>query len=143
VDVVMTVGADQDAAVLNPVPANVRVEGFIPQSTLLPTCDAVVHHGGAGTTFGTLAHGLPHVVVPQGADNFVNAAMVENAGMALVLRPGEAESDDIRDAVRRILRDSSFATAARRTAAEIASMPGPHEVADALRGRYGDRLPGS
>ena len=76
IEVVATVGTDQDPVGLGPVPSNARVERFIPQATLLPTCAAVVHHGGAGTTFGTLAHGLPQVVIPQGADNFDNAAMV-------------------------------------------------------------------
>src|ERR1039458_8368743 len=57
VDVVMTVGRDQDPTELAPFPANARVEKFIPQAELLPSCSAVVHHGGAGTTFGALAHG--------------------------------------------------------------------------------------
>jgi hypothetical protein len=49
----------------------------------------IVHHGGTGTTFGALAHGVPQVIVPQGADNYDNAAMCERAGMAVVLRPDE------------------------------------------------------
>jgi UDP:flavonoid glycosyltransferase YjiC (YdhE family) len=138
IDVVATVGNDQDPTELDPVPSNARVERFIPQSALLPTCAAVVHHGGAGTTFGTLAHGLPQVVIPQGADNFVNAAMVERAGMALALLPGGVFADRVRDAVNKVLGESGFVTAARRTAGEIASMPGPNEVADALRARYGN-----
>ena len=76
-DVVVTVGRDQDPADLAPIPSNARVERYIPQVTLLPRCSVVVHHGGAGTTFGCLAHGVPQVVIPQGADNFINAAMVE------------------------------------------------------------------
>ena len=119
------------------MPGNARVERFIPQATLLPTCAAVVHHGGAGTTFGTLAHGLPQVVIPQGADNFDNAAMVERAGDAVVLRPGEVTADKVQSAVRRILNDPAYAEAAGRAAAEIAAMPAPEAVADDLRARYG------
>jgi UDP:flavonoid glycosyltransferase YjiC (YdhE family) len=103
--VVATVGSDQDPAGLGPVPGNARVERFILQATLLPTCTAVVHHGGAGTTFGSLAHGLPQVVIPQGAANFDNAAMVERAGVALVLRPGEVTADNVQNAVRLILNE--------------------------------------
>jgi len=138
VDVVVTVGADQDPAALAPIPANARVERFIPQATLLPACAAVVHHAGSGTTFGALAHGLPQVVVPQGADNFLNAETLERAGVAVVLRPGEFSADNLRGALRRILDEPSYGTAARRAAAEIAAMPGPSEVADAVRSRYGD-----
>ena len=66
IDVVLTVGNDQDPAALAPFPRNSRVERFIPQASLLPTCSAVIHHGGAGTTFGALAHGIPQVIIPQG-----------------------------------------------------------------------------
>ena len=139
IEVVVTVGTDQDPAALAPIPANARVERFIPQATLLPTCSTVVHHGGAGTMFGTLAHGLPQVVIPQGADNFINAEMVERAGVAEVLRPGEVTVESVRDAVRRTLREPSYALAGRNAADEIVSMATPDEVARDLRVRYGDR----
>jgi UDP:flavonoid glycosyltransferase YjiC (YdhE family) len=118
------------------VPANARVDRFIPQDTLLPTCAAVVHHGGAGTTFGALAHGLPQVVLPQGADNFVHAAVLERAGVARVLRPGEVTPGTIQDAVRHVLGEPSYRGAAHQVAAEIATMPSPAQVANALRTRY-------
>jgi UDP:flavonoid glycosyltransferase YjiC (YdhE family) len=133
IDIVVTVGSDGDPAALAPFPANTRVERFIPQAELLPRCDAVVHHGGAGTTFGALAHGLPQLVIPQGADNFTHAAMVDQAGDGLVLLPGEATPSAVRDAVRRIVAEPTYAAAARRTADEIAVMAGPAEVAEALR----------
>jgi UDP:flavonoid glycosyltransferase YjiC (YdhE family) len=136
VDVLVTVGSDQDPAGVGPIPDNARVERYIPQATLLPTCAAVVHHGGAGTTFGTLAHGLPQVVIPQGADNFDNAAMVERAGAALVLRPGEVTANNVRGAVRRTLDEPGFTRAAGQAATEIAAMDGPEAVADDLRARY-------
>ena len=66
VEVVMTVGHDHDPAELAPFPANARVERFIPQAELLPSCSVIVHHSGAGTTFGALAHGVPQVILPQG-----------------------------------------------------------------------------
>lgn len=133
IDVVATVGEQQDPAGLGPIPSNTRVERFIPQAELLPSCAAVVHHGGAGTTFGALSHGLPQLIIPQGADNFEHAAMCETAGASLTLRPGEAISVAIARAVRRLLDEPSFAAASRRAAAEIAAMPGPTEVADTLR----------
>jgi UDP:flavonoid glycosyltransferase YjiC (YdhE family) len=139
VEVVVTVGTDQDPAGLRPIPGNARVERFIPQAAVLPTCSAVVHHGGAGTMFGTMAHGLPQVVIPQGADNFINAEMVERAGVAEVLHPGEVRAERVRDAVRQILREPSYALAGRKVADEIAAMATPDEVANDLRARYGDR----
>ncbi len=133
VDVVMTVGRDQDPAGLAPFPANARVERFIPQAELLPSCSAVVHHGGAGTTFGALAHGVPQVILPQGADNYEHAAMCERAGTAIALRPEVLTQASLAGAVRRVVLAADHATASRRCAAEIVAMPDAVAVATALR----------
>ena len=133
VDVVVTVGGDQDPAALQPVPGNATIERFIAQAELLPTCSVIVHHGGAGTTFGALAHGVPQVIVPQGADNFDNAAMCERAGMAVVLRPDEFSARTVTDSVSAVLREPRFLEAASRTADEIATMADPAEVAGIMR----------
>jgi len=108
VDVVMTVGRDQDPTELAPFPANARVERFIPQAELLPSCAAVVHHGGAGTTFGALAHGVPQVVIPQGADNYEHATMCESGGTAIALRPETLTPDNLAAAVRRVVGDEAY-----------------------------------
>jgi hypothetical protein len=128
IDLVVTVGRNQDPAALLPQPANVRVERFIPQADLLPSCSAIVHHGGAGTTFGALAHGVPQVILPQGADNFEHAAMCETAGVAVTLRPDELTGDTLVASVRRVLREPSYTTASNRCAAEIAAMPDASQV---------------
>lgn len=143
VDVLVTVGADQDPAALGPLPANTRAERFVPQATVLPTCAAVVHHAGSGTMFGALAHGLPQVVIPQGADNFVNASLLERAGIGSSLRPGAVSPENVRAAVRRVLDEPSHRVAARRAAAEIAAMPSADDVAATLRQRFGDGGGGS
>ena len=128
----VTTGRDVDPAALGPAPAHVRVEPFVPQADVLPSCAAVVAHGGSGSTLAALAHGLPLVIVPRGADQFENAARVESAGAAVVVMPPDVDSDTVGAAIRRVLDEPSFADAARRIAAEIASMPGPAEVAVAV-----------
>jgi len=133
VNVVVTVGQDQEPSDLAPIPPNARVERYIPQATLLPKCSAVVHHGGAGTTFGCFTQGVAQVVIPQGADNFINAAMVERAGAGVTLLPEDVNAVAIRDAVTTVIRESRFGEAARRIAEEIAFMPGPDDVARDLR----------
>ncbi len=135
VDVVMTVGSDQDPAGLDPVPANARVERFIPQTELFPRCAAVVHHGGSGTMLGSVAHGLPQLVIPQGADNFINGDLIAAAGAGRSLLPGEVSAPAVREAVRMILADPDYAASARRLAGEMAGLPSPAEVARTLRQR--------
>lgn len=129
----MTVGRDQDPTELAPFPVNARVERFIPQAELLPWCSAVVHHGGAGTTFGALAHAVPQVILPQGADNYEHAVMCESAGTAIALRPEMLTPANLAAAVRRVVDDEAYAGASRICAKEIAAMPDAVSVAAALR----------
>jgi UDP:flavonoid glycosyltransferase YjiC (YdhE family) len=133
VNVVLTVGSANDPEALAPVPPNARVERFVPQAALLPHCAAVVHHAGSGTMLGALAHGLPQVAIPQGADNFVNARLLASAGAARQLPPTEVTAERVRAEVRAVLDDARYRAAAERVAGEIARMPVPRAVAAALR----------
>ncbi|MBV8297689.1 MAG: glycosyltransferase, partial [Acidimicrobiia bacterium] len=74
---------------------------------------------------------------PQGADNFVNASLLEGSGAGRTLGPDEVSSAAIRDAVRMLLEDGAYAEAAQRVADEIAAMPAPEETAAVLRSRFG------
>jgi UDP:flavonoid glycosyltransferase YjiC (YdhE family) len=139
VDVIVTVGSNGDPAVLGSVPPNTRVERYIPQETLLPRCTVVVHHGGAGTMFGALAHGLPQLVLPQGADNYVNGALLAQAGAGAWLEPDAVQPERIRHEVRVLLDSPERRAAAERCATEMAAMAPPEEVARELGARYGDR----
>jgi UDP:flavonoid glycosyltransferase YjiC (YdhE family) len=139
VTVLVTLGRDRSADELGTVPGNAVVAGFLPQETLLPHCAAVVHHGGAGTALGVLAHGLPSVVLPRGADNFALAGRMAAAGAARVLAPEELGADAVREAVRAVLHDPGTRGAAQRVAREIAAMPGPEHVARLLLRSTPDR----
>ena len=133
VDVVVTVGRDGDPDALERVPANATVERFVPQAGAA----AQVRRGRPPRRgrhdFGALAHGLPQVVLPQGADNFSNAAMLESAGAAVVLHPGGVTAATVREAVLEILDRPRYAEAARTLATEMAQMDAPDVVAAALR----------
>ena len=132
VRVLVTVGPSGDPASLGRQPAHVRVERYVPQTLVLPHCDVVVSHGGSGTVLATIALGLPQLVVPQGADQYLNAAAVASAGVGLSLMPGEGGVDAVRDAVSRLLGEPSFRDVARGVSASIASMPSPEAVAAVL-----------
>lgn len=53
--------------------------GPVAHDWLLPKCCAVIHHGGAGTTAAGLRYGLPTLVCPFFADQFMWAEMVHRA----------------------------------------------------------------
>ena len=132
VNLVVTVGPNRDPDELGPQPPNVHVERYVPQSLLFPRCHAVVSHGGSGTTLAALGHALPMVVLPQGANQFWNAARCAALGTAVTLLPGEITPDTVRRAVRTVLAVPSYKQRAAALAAEIAAMPGPEEAVPVL-----------
>jgi UDP:flavonoid glycosyltransferase YjiC (YdhE family) len=129
-EVIVTVGAGIDPAELGPQPPHVRVERYVALGAVLPHCAAVVSHGGSGLVAGTLAHGLPSVLIPMGADQPGNAARCEELGLARVLDVIAATPDDVREAVTAVLTEPSYREAAERQRAEIERLPGPdHAIA--------------
>lgn len=129
--VVVTLGPLIPTSEIGPLPANVFCFDFLTQGTVLPRCDLVVTHGGSGSTLGPLTHGIPLLVIPQGADQFDNADAVARAGAGLVIQPGDFNAAAVGAAARRLL-DGTCAMGARRVAEELAAMPSPEDVIRSL-----------
>jgi len=123
VHALLTTGEALDPASLGPIPDNVHVERFVPQAELLGHVRAVVCHGGSGTVLGTLAAGVPMVVVPLFADQPTNAKEVAKVGAGLSVPYAGATAEAIAQALTRVLREPSFTERARAVAAEIAALP--------------------
>jgi UDP:flavonoid glycosyltransferase YjiC (YdhE family) len=134
INVVVTVGRDLETDVVGRQPENVHVERYIPQSAVLPHCDLMINHGGSGSVIGSLAHGLPMVVLPMGADQPLNAARCEELGVGIVLDAVRVTSDSIADAVTTALHDPAYRLAAERIRDEIAALPGPEATVPLLDG---------
>ncbi|MBB5159510.1 nucleotide disphospho-sugar-binding domain-containing protein [Saccharopolyspora phatthalungensis] len=123
---------DSSARAGDSLPDNCRSVGWIPLNAILPTCSALIHHGGAGTTSAALAAGVPQLVIPHFADQPANAEVVADRGVGLCLRPDEVESDSIRNCLGRILDDAAISIVAAAVRAEINSMPSPSELVERL-----------
>ena len=123
-EVFVTVGPDMDPAALGPRPAHIRVESYAPQADVLPDTDLVVSHGGSGSVLGALAHGLPMVLLPMGADQPLNAARCASLGVARVLDPLALRPWQLREAVLGVLADRAYRVSAERIRDEIEAMPG-------------------
>jgi UDP:flavonoid glycosyltransferase YjiC (YdhE family) len=129
-DVIATVGPHVDPAEFGPLPDRFELAEFVPQSDVLPRSHVVVSHGGSGSVLGALAHGLPQVLIPMGADQPANAKRCEELGLARVLDPIAATAEDVRDAVSTVLTNPTYRAAAERMCNDMAALPGPeHAVA--------------
>jgi UDP:flavonoid glycosyltransferase YjiC (YdhE family) len=99
---------------------------------VLPRCDVVVNHGGSGSVIGALAHGVPLVVLPMGADQSLNAARCEALGLGVALDAARATPASLGDAVSTLLGDPRYRAAAGAIRDEIAALPGPEAVVPLL-----------
>ena len=128
VNVVVTVGPGADPTILGPQRPHVLVTDFVAHELLLPHCTAIISQGGPATILAALEFGVPHLVLPQGADQFLNAPVLVGSGAGLALVPSEATADAIATATSSLLDDASFSTAAGRMQGELAAMPSPATV---------------
>ena len=114
------------------VPANARVEQFVPHGPLLDRAAVAVTHGGMGATQKALLRGVPDCVVPFGRDQLEVARRVEVSGSGTRLPAGKLTPDRLRDAVRQAM---TCTDGARRVAAGFASAGGASAGADAIEER--------
>lgn len=125
----IVLGTDRAALGVQASPRQVLLP-WLDQSVVLPFCDAVVSHGGAGTVLGALAHGCPLVVLPQGADHFRNAEAVCRAGAGCVLE-APVDRAALEKAIRAVLEGRAPA-GAEAAASAIEAMPSPEVAAARL-----------
>ena len=139
-NVIITVGSGVDPADFGHPPDHIHIERFIPQSQLLPFCDAIVNQGGTAI-LPMLARGLPLLLLPQGANQFHNAAACVAAGVGRRLLPGEVTPEAVRRDVLALLNNEGLRTAARGVQAELAAMPGPDRGVELLEQLVAERRP--
>ncbi len=130
VTVVATLPAGDPAAV--PVPANARVERFIPHGPLLERAACAITHGGMGCTQKALAHGVPVCAVPFWRDQPEVARRVEVARAGTRLPAARLRPDRLRAKVREAM---ACTAGAQRIAAAYAATGGARTAADAVETR--------
>jgi UDP:flavonoid glycosyltransferase YjiC (YdhE family) len=128
VNLVVTTGPGTDPAVLGDQPDNVLITPYVSHSLLLPRCDLVVSHAGAGIMFGALTEGIPQLALPPGADQDMNASALVESGAGLMLERGDVSAERITDVASRLLTESSFAASADVVRRQIETMPEPSDV---------------
>jgi len=132
VDVLVSVGPEGSVEALGPLRAGVHAERFVPQAQLMPHLTAIAHHCGSGTMLGGLAHGVPQLALPQGADQFENAARLGEVGAGVALMPDQITPDTVAEQMRKLLDVPSFRQTAGNLRDEIAGMPSPRQVVEEL-----------
>lgn len=117
------------------VPPNVRLVDFVPLGALLPTCSAIVHHGGGGTFATAIEHGVPQLIVPSSwwTERFFGpvamAEGIEAQGAGLYVGDSsEIAPDPLRDCIQEVLGTSRYAHNAQRLERDVRLRPTPADV---------------
>ncbi|MFB9925556.1 nucleotide disphospho-sugar-binding domain-containing protein [Amycolatopsis halotolerans] len=121
-----------DLAELGPLPPGVRPMENVPLHLVLPRCDLLVHHGGAGSVMTALATGVPQLAIPHGLDQHVIARRVEAAGVGRNIAAYEANENDIGKAALEILADPAYLRNAAEASRQLRERPAPSEAVGAL-----------
>jgi MGT family glycosyltransferase len=117
--VVLAVGRHVDPADLGTLPPGVRAYPWVPQLAVLRYASLFVTHAGMGGCSEGLFAGVPMIAVPQAVDQFSNAEMLANAGVAVVLQKGEVEPAALRSAALALTGSPQIAARCRALAREL------------------------
>jgi MGT family glycosyltransferase len=129
--VVASIGDHDDASLTN-IPANVRVERYIPFDRLLPHVDVMVTNGGYGGVHFALANGVPLVVAGRTEDKLEVARRIEWSGAGLRLKRDRPRASEVRHAVEQMLASASHRERARSIQTGIARSRSARTAADII-----------
>ena len=115
-----------------PLPANVRVTGFLPYEQLLPRVDVMITNGGWGGTLAALSHGIPLVIAGGDLDKPEIASLVAWAGAGVNLKTGTPSAARVASGFERVVSDSSYRDAAARVAVQLESLGGAPRAAELI-----------
>ena len=140
-EIVVTLGRDLDPSVFGPQPGHVHLERYLPLEALLERCSLVLFHGGSGTLGHALAHALPMIILPLGADQPENATRCAELGVSRTLTEDHLSTEHIRTVVLDVLHTPSYRQAAERLRDEFSSLPGPKYAVELLERLARDKQP--
>jgi UDP:flavonoid glycosyltransferase YjiC (YdhE family) len=131
VELVVAVGPD-DRARLGEVPPNVRVVDRLALHLLLPSCAAIVHQGGFGSTLTAVHYGVPQLVLPQLVDQVFGAQRLAGTGAGTFLAGEEINRATVRTRVEELLAPTGYRDASARLRDEMHAQPAPADVVPVL-----------
>ncbi|MFO0975283.1 MAG: glycosyltransferase [Planctomycetaceae bacterium] len=112
--------------------ANILYVPYVPLDDLLPSCAALVHHGGIGTMSQALAAGIPQLIMPLAHDQFDNAARVRTLGCGDSLVPARFTAPRVASMLQRLLNTPNVLQAATVMKSHMRKHDGLSAAVDAI-----------
>ncbi|HSS97679.1 MAG TPA: nucleotide disphospho-sugar-binding domain-containing protein, partial [Terriglobales bacterium] len=139
--VVTTGGKPVDSLHMDDLPANVKVESFIPHYHLLPHVSVMVTNGGYGGVQTALANGVPLIVAGATEDKPEVANRVAFSKTGINLKTNTPTMEQIRDAVKQILADPAYRDNAQTMSERMRRYDAANEASALLERLAKTRLP--
>ncbi len=114
------------------LPDNFFAADYAPGSALLERSDVVVCHGGNGTIYQALGHGVPIIGIPTMHDQEFNLDRVVALGAGIHLSELRFRPEHLEQAVQEVLANGSYRGGARRQQAGLGQFNGPRAGARAI-----------
>jgi MGT family glycosyltransferase len=131
--VVATTGGEPIESIKLPqLPANIRIEKFIPHYHLLPHVDVMVTNGGYNGVHVALANGVPLVAAGQTEEKPEICTRVQWAGVGINLKTKTPTPTQIKNAVKKILAEPHYRQKAKLLSADIGRYDAPTLAATLL-----------
>ncbi len=108
-----------------------------PHSLLFPRASIVVQQCGVGTLAQSLRSGRPMLAVPYSHDQPDNAWRARKLGMSRTIYPARYRAWRVASALRKLLQDQRYASAASRVAADVRAENGVSAACDAVERTFG------
>ncbi len=122
------------------LPANVRIESWFPQPSVISQSDVVIHHGGNNSFTECLYFGKPAIIMPYVWDGHDNAMRVEETGHGCKMHRADWDDADLAAHIERCLTDPDMQTKLATTAAHMRRADGRTEAARLLDQLFQERL---
>jgi spermidine/putrescine ABC transporter ATP-binding subunit/MGT family glycosyltransferase len=123
------------------VPANVIIEPWFPQPSVIPLVDAVIHHGGNNSFTECLYFGKPAIIMPYVWDGHDNATRVQETGHGFKMPRYDWTDADLAAKLDACINDPTLKAKLASTSAHMQAQNGPAKAAKILntlleKGRY-------
>jgi MGT family glycosyltransferase len=129
---IVTTGGQVNRDAFGDIPRNFRVTAFAPGNAILARARALVFHGGNGSMYQALQHGVPMLAIPTHNEQRINARIAERHGFCRLLEFRRAQNGELRDAIVSVVENESSRSAAQRMAESVRASNGAATTAERI-----------
>ena len=126
----VNVGSNLDA--YSNLLANVILDKWFPQPSVIPQVDAVIHHGGNNTFTECLYFAKPAIIMPYVWDGHDNATRVHETGHGLKMHRNHWTVEDLGRNLDTLFTDATMRERLAATSAQMRNATGPAKAAGVL-----------